>query len=181
MISTSLVHTRMLWVLTWGSMRISRGPSRSQLNPLAGLFTCAKRQHFEQRNISWKAEHTGCYLSIKPTCIDDIPKSINMPSTPEDKSCGSTRARTTLVDLKFSTKVKAFDGGCTRVSKRVLAASWATGSTSIPIKSFSSGWPLIICKTRRFKTLNHTWHTRNQESSTWNTWNYYIAWTCTSP
>lgn len=94
-------------------------------------------------------EEGGGKREGKKTCMDDIPKSIKMPSTPEEKMSGwTTCLRRDLMCLKLSRNVKAWKWGWgwewERERMREQAIWSARGSTSIPMKSLSSGWAWII-------------------------------------
>ena len=86
------------------------------------------------------------------TCIDDIPKSIWIPSAPDIKSFSSTSDSVDHMFMKFRKKVWFFsvevESSGLKVSINSILAfafSWASGSKSSPIYACISGWTLIIC------------------------------------
>lgn len=84
------------------------------------------------------------YKVVEWTCIDDIPKSIKMASTP-NKCSSAISLSTDLTSLKFLKTVIALTPAFKTASRRGWAMSCARESTSIPTKYFNSGWPLITC------------------------------------
>ena len=90
-----------------------------------------------------KSNMSYAYLVVEQTCIDDIPKSIKIPSTPMCKS--EISLSTDFTSLKFLKTVKALTSPLKTASRRGWAMSCAAESTSIPTKNFISGWPLITC------------------------------------
>ena len=76
------------------------------------------------------------YKVSERTCIEEIPKSIKMPSTPNFSSSNSLS--TDLTSLKFLKTVIALTPPFKTASRRGWAMSCATESTSIPTKYFNS-------------------------------------------
>ncbi|KAJ0811722.1 hypothetical protein HanPSC8_Chr17g0753961 [Helianthus annuus] len=108
--------------------------------------------------------------------MDDIPKSIKIPSIPEIRSFSSTSDNVDLMCLKFRKKVCVFRSEIESrelvaawiVSILVFAFPWATGSQSSPTRRMSCSSKRTInkrVKLSRIKNLqNLTEHDRNMSA-----------------